>query len=376
VAIAQSVPGGLHSELLGELPIVTDPVQSARQAGLRYVNDERPGIRRKRAGKHFSYIGLDGRPIQDPTELKRIKSLAIPPAWTNVWISPRANGHILATGRDAKGRKQYKYHPRWREVRDETKYYRMVAFGEALPCIRERVSEDMSQRGLTRERVVATMVRLLDETSIRVGNEEYARQNASYGLTTLQADHVEVTGSLLHFHFVGKAGKEHIVDVRDRRVARIVRQCQDLPGHELFHFLDSVGKEHHVGSQDVNDYLREITGQDFTAKDFRTWHGTVVAACSLYEGGAFETETEAKKHVTQAIEAAAQHLGNTPAICRKSYVHPGVIDAYMNRTLAPFFEAEAGVRAGENELQPEERAVLALLCRQFGEEMAGQRAAS
>ncbi len=312
---------------------VIDPVQIAKTAGLRYVSDTMPGIRRKRIGKHFSYIGLDGKPIYDKDSLQRIRSLVIPPAWTNVWICPEPNGHIQVTGRDARGRKQYHYHSRWREVRDETKYNRMVAFGETLPIVRERVAHDLALPGLPHEKVLAVIVWLLDATAIRVGNEEYARENGSYGLTTLRNRHVDISGSNIRFHFRGKSGKEHTVTVRNRRLAKIVKRCQDLPGHELFQYIDDNGERRTIESSDVNDYLHEISGQSFTAKDFRTWAGTVFATDALEELGEFETQTEAKKNVAQAIKAAAERLGNTPTICRKCYVHPEIINAYMDNAL-------------------------------------------
>jgi DNA topoisomerase-1 len=340
-------------------PIV-DPFEAARAAGLRYLNDAAPGIRRKRAGKGFSYVGLDGKPIRDPDELRRIKSLAIPPAWTDVWICPSPRGHLQATGRDARGRKQYRYHPRWREARDETKYERMIAFGQALPRIRERVERDLALADLPREKVLATVVRLLDTTSIRVGNEEYARQNGSFGLTTLRNRHVDVSGSTLRFHFRGKSGKEYRVDVKDRRLARIVQRCQDLPGQDLFQYLDDNGELQAVESNDVNEYLREIGGQEFTAKDFRTWAGTVLAACALEDFEAFESEMAAKRNVVQAIDAVAEQLGNTRAVCRKCYVHPAVIDAYLDRSLIDALKR--GVQeASASRLGPEEAALLALL---------------
>lgn len=340
-----------------------DPAETAKAAGLRYVTDASPGLKRKHVGKHFSYIGLDGKPIRDPGELQRIKSLGIPPAWTNVWICPNPRGHIQATGRDAKGRKQYRYHSRWREVRDETKYDRLISFGEALPAIRERVSHNLSLSGLSYEKVLATIVRLLDTTLIRVGNEEYARENDSYGLTTMRSNHVDVTGSKVHFHFRGKRGKEHIIDVQDRQLARIVKRCQDLPGHELFQYVDENGKLRTVESSDVNEYLRQISGQDFTAKDFRTWGGTVIVTDSLEEQGAFSSETQGKKNVVQAIKMAAEHLGNTPAICRKCYVHPGVIDAYLDGSLLNFMKQYDGreKQHSPDGLHPEEARVLAFL---------------
>jgi DNA topoisomerase-1 len=340
-----------------------DPVQIAKTAGLRYVSDTMPGIRRKRAGKHFSYIGLDGKPIHDKDELQHIRSLGIPPAWTNVWICPKPNGHIQATGRDARGRKQYRYHPRWREVRDETKYTRMIAFGEALPALRERVMHDLALPGLPHEKVLAAVVWLLDMTAIRVGNEEYARENGSYGLTTMRNRHVNIAGSNIRFHFRGKSGKDHTVTVRNRRLANIIRRCQDLPGHELFQYIDDDGERRTIESSDVNDYLQEVTGQNFTAKDFRTWSGTVMATDTLQELGEFETQTEAKKNVTQAIKVAAEHLGNTPTICRKCYVHPEIINAYMDDALLISLRQEHEKVADTvlHGLHPDEMAVLTFL---------------
>lgn len=342
---------------------VDETLEAARAAGLRYVSDVTPGIRRKKVGKHFSYIDVHNKPIRDEEELKRIRALGIPPAWTQVWICPNPRGHIQATGRDAKGRKQYRYHSEWRKIRDETKFDRMVAFGNALPTIRERVAEDLACPGLPREKVLAAIVRLLDATAIRVGNEEYARENNSYGLTTLHTDHVEVEGSKLHFQFRGKSGKEHIIDFKDRRLATIVKKCRDLPGQELFQFVDSEGQLHTIQSDDVNEYLRAITGQSFTAKDFRTWSGTVATTCALLDLGEYENKTQAKKNVVQAIEKAAEHLGNTPAICRKSYVHPEIIDAYLEGSLLQAIETrdEGAVEEALHSLRPDEISVLAFL---------------
>jgi DNA topoisomerase I len=349
---------------------IDNPVAVAKAAGLRYVNDTSPGIRRKRVGKNFSYIGLDGRPIHDKEELRRIRSLGIPPAWTNVWICAKSNGHIQATGRDARGRKQYRYHPHWREVRDETKYNRMIEFGEALPTIRLRVAHDLKLPGLPHEKVLAAVIWLLDATAIRVGSAEYARENKSFGLTTLRNRHVDVAGSKIHFHFRGKSGKEHSVTVQNRQLARIIKRCQDLPGYELFQYLDDNGQRYTIESDDVNNYLREISGQDFTAKDFRTWAGTIFATSTLYELGTFETQAEAKKKINQAIDVAAAHLGNTKTICRKCYIHPGIIDAYMEGNLLSRLEEQekqatqptkdAG-NAGPGGLRPEEVNVLAFL---------------
>lgn len=342
---------------------VAAPVEAAKHAGLRYVSNMTPGIGRKRVGKHFSYTGLDGKPIRNEAELKRICSLGIPPAWTNVWICPNPRGHIQATGRDARKRKQYRYHPKWREIRDETKFDRMIAFGKALPVVRDRVQHDLKHTGLPREKALATVVRLLDTTSIRIGNEEYARENNSFGLTTMRDDHVEVEGTKVEFHFRGKSGKEHTIDVKDRQLARIIKKLQDLPGHELFQYYDEHGKLHVIESDDVNAYLQQITEQEFTAKDFRTWAGTVTATCALEDIGLSETQTQAKKNVVRAIEAASQHLGNTPAICRKSYIHPEIIDAYLNGSLldALKHDDEQAVVEALHGLHPEEIAVLAFL---------------
>ena len=356
---------GSHNDSAAREPISVDPAQSAREAGLRYVSDEGPGIRRRRAGKGFSYVGPDGEPLRDPQQVQRIRSLAIPPAWTDVWIAPTPRGHIQATGRDAKGRKQYRYHPAWRAVRDATKYHRMIAFAEALPRLRECVLRDMALPGLPREKVVATVVRLLDETDIRVGNQEYARENESFGLTTLQNQHVEVAGSTLTFQFKGKSGKEHTIEVRDRRVAKIVRRCEELPGQELFQYLDDDGERRVIESSDVNQYLREVTGQDFTAKDFRTWAGTVVAAHTLREMGAAETKTELKQNINAAVKTAAERLGNTPTICRKCYVHPSVLDAYEDGSLltSEIGRRERRMISPDDGLAVEEAEVLAFLRR-------------
>ena len=342
---------------------IAAPVEAAKAAGLRYVSDATSGIQRKRAGKHFSYLGRDGKPIHDEEQLKRIRSLGIPPAWTNVWICPNPRGHIQATGRDAKGRKQYRYHPKWRAIRDETKYDRMMAFGKALPLIRERVEHDLRLHGLPREKVLATVVRLLDTTSIRIGNEEYARENGSFGLTTMRDNHVDVEGTTVEFHFRGKSGKEHTIDVKDRQLAKIIKRCQALPGHELFQYYDEHQQLHTIESDNVNAYLQQITGQDFTAKDFRTWAGTVTATCALQDLGEYETQTQAKKNVVRAIEVASKHLGNTPAICRKSYIHPEIIDAYLNGSLlkALQHDDEQAVIEALHGLHPEEISVLAFL---------------
>jgi DNA topoisomerase I len=319
--------------------VFVDPVESAKAAGLRYVTDDIPGIRRRRCGPNgFCYVDPQGKTVKDPKELERIRKLAIPPAWTDVWICPRPNGHLQATGRDARGRKQYRYHTNWREVRDETKFGRMIAFGEALPKIRERVESDLSLRGLTREKVLAAVVKLLETTLIRVGNKEYARQNNSFGLTTLKDGHVDIEGSRLRFEFRGKSGKDHQVEIQDRRLARIVKQCRDLPGQKLFQYLDDEGERQSVSSEDVNSYLKETTGEDFTAKDFRTWGGTVLALSALLEIGCLDDEKAANKAVVEVVKRVSADLGNRPAICRKFYVHPAVIDSFVDGSLPQVLE--------------------------------------
>jgi DNA topoisomerase-1 len=345
-----------------------DPEEAAAAARLRYVSDSDPGIHRKKAGKGFTYVAPDGARLTDPKTLERIKALVIPPAWTDVWICPRANGHIQVSGRDQKGRKQYLYHERWREVRDSHKFDRMIAFGEALPGLRKRIGRDLGKEGLRRERVLATVVRLLETTLIRVGNEEYARTNDSYGLTTLRNEHVEVDGTELRFHFRGKSGKACEVDVRDRRLARIVKQCQELPDQNLFEYVEEDGSLHEVGSADVNEYLRQVTGQDFTAKDFRTWAATVMAFTALRDCEDCDTVAAAKRNVVAAVKAAAARLNNTPAVCRKSYIHPAVLETYLDqaqRAVLRDCPDEELVEALER-LEPDERAVLAFLRRLNG----------
>ena len=350
----------------------TDPPAAAKAAGLRYVHDDRPGIRREPAGDGFRYLDAKGEAVEDETTLKRIKSLAIPPAWTDVWICPQANGHLQATGRDARGRKQYRYHPKWREVRDEVKYERMIKFGKALPQIRKEVDRALSLPGLPREKVLATIVYLLEATMMRIGNDEYARENKSYGLTTLRNRHVKIDGSEVEFRFRGKSGVYHDVKVHDRRLARIIQRTRDLPGQDLFQYLDEDGETHTVGSSDVNDYLRTITGEDYTAKDFRTWSGTVLAAMALQEFEAVDSDAQAKKNVVRAIESVAERLGNTPSVCRKCYVHPAVLDAYLDGTMLEGLRARAEESLVEDlkDLQPEEAAVLAMLERRLAQETA------
>jgi DNA topoisomerase-1 len=344
-------------------PATGDLSGVAREVGLRYVSDAQPGIRRKGAGIGFRYVDAKGNAVNDEAVLARIKSLAIPPAWTEVWICPWANGHIQATGRDARGRKQYRYHPRWRDVRDEAKYERMLNFARALPGIRKTVDAALKQPGLPREKILATIVYLLQATMMRIGNEEYARHNKSFGLTTLRDRHARIDGGEVEFRFRGKSGVQHAVRVDDPRLARIIRASRDLPGQELFQYIDDDGVQRSVDSADVNDYLREITGEDFTAKDFRTWSGTVLAALALQEYEKFDSEAQAKKNVVRAIESVAERLGNTPAVCRKCYVHPAVIESYLDGTMVEALRQRARQELTEDlhALQPEEAAVVALL---------------
>ena len=346
----------------GEHP-AAEPRAAARAAGLRYTSDERPGIRRERAGDEWRYYAPDGALIRDERTLERIRKLGIPPAWADVWICPLPNGHLQATGRDARGRKQYRYHASWRAVRDEAKYTHMLAFAQALPAIRAQVERDLQRPGLPREKVLATVVRLLETTLIRVGNQEYADANKSYGLTTMHDKHVAVGGAQIQFSFRGKSGKRHTIELKDRRLARIVRQCRDIPGYELFQYVDDRGNPQDIGSADVNDYLREITGQHFTAKDFRTWAGTVLAAQTLRALDAADSPATAKKNVVRAIEQVAERLGNTPAICRKCYVHPAVLEAYVDGALRETLQQRAVHELTEHacELSEEEQVVLHFL---------------
>ncbi len=353
---------------LQETPGSIDPAESARTAGLRYVLDSRPGIGRESEGDAVYYIDPHGERLNDQKVLDRIKSLAIPPAWTDVWICPSPNGHLQATGRDARGRKQYRYHPRWRAMRDDTKYHRMLQFGESLPLIRECADHDLSRPGLPREKVLATVVQLLDRTSIRIGNVEYAKANGSFGLTTMRNRHVKILGSRVHFSFKGKSGVRHSIDLVDRRLARTIARCRDIPGHDLFQYLDDESGRHTIGSGDVNEYLRAASGHDFTAKDFRTWNGTVCAVMALREYEPYTSESQAKKNIVQAIETVSKQLGNTPAVCRKSYVHPAVLESYLEGEFADVI-ASAGRDAGGDgayDLPWEERMVMRLLQHRLG----------
>jgi DNA topoisomerase-1 len=315
-------------------------------------------------------VGAEGWPVRDQESLARIRSLAIPPAWTDIWICPSPLGHLQATGRDSRGRKQYRYHPRWRLTRDETKYGRMLAFARVLPRIRQRTEEDLARSGLPRRKVLAAVVRLLEASLIRVGNVEYARTNRSFGLTTMRDRHAAVEGSSVRFKFRGKRGVAHEIDIRDRRLARVVARCQDLPGQELFAYLDEDGKVRDIGSDDVNDYLREVAGEDFTAKDFRTWAGTVLAAMALQEFRAFDSQAQAKKNVVAAIERVAERLGNTPSVCRKCYVHPAILDSYLDGTMLESLQKRAREQLEDElgSLRPEESAVYALLWNRLARE--------
>jgi DNA topoisomerase I len=353
----------MQQQTEAETQAIVDPKDAAESAGLTYVSDEQRGIQRKPAGEGFSYIKPNGEPARDDATLERIRKLAIPPAWTDVWICPKANGHIQATGRDARGRKQYKYHPQFREVRESTKYERMLEFARALPAIRAKLAEHMALRGLPREKVLATVVHLLETTLIRVGNDDYARTNKSYGLTTLRNPHVKIEGAELRFQFKGKSGKTWRLQVKDRRIAKIVKACQELPGQELFQYIDEDGELKDVTSADVNAYLREITGRDITAKDFRTWAGTVLAALALKEFQAFDSQAGAKKNLRSAIERVASRLGNTPTICRKCYIHPELLSAYTEGALLLEVrdQVEEELRGDIGSLKPEEAAVLGLL---------------
>jgi DNA topoisomerase I len=343
----------------------------AKAAGLVYTSDGVSGIRRLGKPKRFRYVDARGRAVRSKEHLDRIRRLAIPPAWTGVWICANPRGHLQATGRDARGRKQYRYHPKWRAVRDDTKYGRMIAFGRALPAIRRRTDADLRRPGLSREKVLAAVVRLLEKTFIRVGNDEYARDNRSFGLTTMRDGHVRFSGSRVRFIFRGKSGVEHELTLDDRRLAKILRQCRDLPGQELFQYRDENGSVVDVGSGDVNAYLKEITGRDFTSKDFRTWAGTVLAATLLRDFEAVDSEARKKKNIVQAIEQVAMRLGNTRAVCRKCYVHPAVLDSYLDGTMLKTVARRAGrtVRA-IGKLTESEAAVLGLLQRRLNRTIA------
>jgi DNA topoisomerase I len=356
-------PGDNSMHQLNNNPFLAALAPEARRAGLRYMHDGGPGIRRKSRGKQFAYLRNDGSRVIDSATLGRIKRLAIPPAWRDVWICPHENGHLQASGRDQRGRKQYRYHEDWRRQRDADKFDHMVAFAKTLPRIRRRVARDLRRRGMPREKVLATVVRLLEATLIRVGNDEYAQQNGSYGLTTMRNGHARVAGPRVHFTFRGKSGIRHEISLHDPQLARIVRRCQDMPGQELFVYEDENGTPRDVGSGDVNQYLRKISGADFTAKDFRTWAGTVLAALALREFQEVTKQTEAKRNIVRAIEAVAKMLGNTPSVCRKCYIHPEVLNSYLaGHTIATIRQRIAKkIDRSISQLRPEEAAVLVLL---------------
>lgn len=366
------------SQLVADLPSLEDakdPEKSAQRAGLHYVHDDQPGFTRRGAGKGFSYKDLDGKTISDATIRARINQLAIPPAYTQVWICPDPDGHIQATGMDDKGRKQYRYHPRWGEVRDEAKFTRLIAFAHALPAIRQRTDADLRKRNLSREKVLAAIIQLLEKTAIRVGNEEYARNNETYGLTTMENRHVEVEGKTVHFEFTGKSHKDHEIDLKDAKLAGIVEQLQDLPGQSLFQYQDEDGNLHHITSGDVNEYLHEIAGDHFTAKDFRTWAGTVAASLALQEFEAFTDKGTAAQNVVDAVKVVAEKLGNTPAVSRKSYIHPAVIEAYFDGAMLDSMQQKVEEELSDNlaGLKPEEAAVLGLLQQKLANTGAGSK---
>jgi DNA topoisomerase-1 len=342
---------------------LSDPVKLAKASQLRYVMDDSPGITRKRTGKGFLYSNARGRVLRQTKHLRRIQSLAIPPAWEHVWISPWADSHLQATGRDARGRKQHRYHPRWRAVRDQTKFDRMSAFGRALTGLRRRLRRDLARPGLPREKVLATVVKLLEATLIRVGNEEYARHNRSFGLTTMRSKHVKVKGAKIQFEFRGKGGKAFNLDLRDRRLAKIVNHCQDLPGQELFQYVDEEGRHRTINSSDVNDYLRQVTREEFTAKDFRTWAGTVLAARALREIKQVDSKTQTKRNLINAVETVAKKLGNTRSVCCNCYIHPAVIDSYVDGTLHKVLDDKKDhqTKLSLAQLNSDESAVLAII---------------
>ncbi len=348
-------------------PVRLEPKEVAQMAHLRYITDNKPGYTREKDENEkggFRFLNTDGKRITDEEEIKRIHSLAIPPAYTDVWICPNPRGHLQATGRDARGRKQYRYHPRWRETADANKYGRVMAFAAALPGIRKHVDADLAKPGLVREKVLATVVRLLETTLIRVGNEEYARTNKHYGLTTLRNRHVRVKGGTIEFSFRGKSGVDHDIELHNPRLAKVVARIQELPGHEMFQYLDENGDRHSVDSADVNAYLQEISGEPFTAKDFRTWAGTVLASMALKEFETFDSEAAAKKNIVAAIEHVAERLGNTPSVCRKCYVHPAILESYLDGSMleALRHRAEEELKGGNlAALKPEEAAVVGLL---------------
>lgn len=340
--------------------IVVTAQETAESAGLKYISDEQPGITRRRRGRGFIFLDPKGEIISNDKTLARIKSLVIPPAWIDVWICVSPSGHNQATGRDQKGRKQYIYHPEWDIIRNQTKFFRMINFGKSLPAIRKRIEEDLNLRGLPKEKVLAVILTLLEKTYIRVGNEEYAKANGSFGLTTLRNKHVSVEGPNIRFLFKGKSGKQWQVSMKDRRLARLVKQCQELPGQDLFGYKDEEGNLQRTDSGDVNSYMREISGEDFTAKDFRTWNGTVIAATELYNLGPSLGVTEEKRKITQAVKKVSHELINTPTVCRKYYIHPDIFTAYSDHTLLNIMDKQLK-KTGDELLSAEEKSVIEIL---------------
>ena len=338
-----------------------EPKDAAKIAGLRYINADNLQIVRQKVGRGFSYLTANGDRITDEKELARLKALKIPPALQDVWMCHLDNGHLQATGRDTKRRKQYFYHPDWRKVRSQHKFNRMLLFGASLPLIRQTTTKHLRQKGLSREKVLATVVQLLETTLIRVGNDRYAKKNRSFGLTTLRDRHVKIKNSKIKFEFRGKSGVDHEIELKDRRLANVIKKCQEIPGYEIFKYYDDNGDRHFIDSGDVNDYLQTITGKDFTAKDFRTWMGTLFTAIELDELGEFESETAAKKNITAAIKEAAKQLGNRPATCRKYYVHPAIIEAYQDGSLIALMAQTDRLESNIDQLNPEEQVVLSII---------------
>lgn len=349
-----------------------DPKLAAKAAKLHYVTNRRPGIRRELGPDGWTFLKPDGTVIADEDEITRIKKLAIPPAYTDVWICADPRGHLQAVGRDARGRKQYRYHPRWRIVRDQDKYSRMLVFGRVLPAIWAQVAQDLGLQGLPKRKVVAAVVALLEKTMMRVGNEEYAKQNKSFGLTTLRTRHARVEGGHVLLDFRGKHGVEHHIDLADRKLARVVARCHDLPGKDLFQYEDELGERHHVTNDDVNAYLHDVSGEEITAKDFRTWAATNLAAATLVERAGFETPAAAKHHLVEAVEHVAKKLGNTPAICRKCYIHPAIFEGYLDGSLLEGLKLRADevLHGDTGGLTAEEVAITSYLSRRLGEAIA------
>ena len=341
--------------------IINDPAATAKAIKLVYVNDRQEGIRRVKAGKQFKYL-YQQKAVKDKSTLDRIKSLVLPPAWENVWICAKENGHLQATGMDALGRKQYRYHPLWNEMRNQTKFYRMLEFGKSLPKIRKQVKKDMSKPGMSREKVLATIVALMERTCIRIGNEMYEKLYGSVGLTTMKNKHVKVRAGVLKFSFVGKKGKEHLISIKSKKLAHIVKQCLDIPGKELFQYYDPDGNKQSIDSGMVNEYISNIVSGDYTAKDFRTWAGTVQCLLALKETRNFTNTTEAKKNITEVLDKVAAHLGNTRTVCRKYYVHPSLLDLYEKEKLQDILQKNTVIQNGTgSDLAPEEKLLLGIL---------------